>query len=226
MTREFVDRVISKFERGDILLLQNEINELSYIIDKAYERGLEIILNPSPYDQNLEGCDFGKISMFLLNEIEGEQITGVCKPEEILDELKERFPGVKVVLTLGGQGAVYQDQERCCRQGIYQVEAVDTTGAGDTFTGYFIASMLQGKEPQQCLTFWRQKHLRLQFSRAGAAPSIPEREEVLHTDLAEKRRFRMNKDKLLLVIDMQNDFVTGTLANEEAVKKSSGGDCS
>ena len=66
MTREFVDRVISKFERGDILLLQNEINELSYIIDKAYERGLEIILNPSPYDQNLEGCDFGKISMFLL----------------------------------------------------------------------------------------------------------------------------------------------------------------
>ena len=88
MTREFVDRVISKFERGDILLLQNEINELSYIIDKAYERGLEIILNPSPYDQNLEGCDFGKISMFLLNEIEGEQITGVCKPEEILDELE------------------------------------------------------------------------------------------------------------------------------------------
>ena len=62
-------------------------------------------------------------------------------------------------------------------------------------------------------------------SRAGAAPSIPEREEVLHTDLAEKRRFRMNKDKLLLVIDMQNDFVTGTLANEEAAKII-GGDCS
>lgn len=186
VTREFVDRVISKFDRGDILLLQNEINELSYIIDKAYERGLEIILNPSPYDQNLEGCDFGKISMFLLNEIEGEQITGVCKPEEILDELKERFPGVKVVLTLGGQGAVYQDQERCCRQGIYQVEAVDTTGAGDTFTGYFIASMLQGKEPQQCLTL-AAKASAIAVSRAGAAPSIPEREEVLHTDLAEKK---------------------------------------
>ena len=93
---------------------------------------------------------------------------------------------MKVVLTLGGQGAVYQDQERCCRQGIYQVEAVDTTGAGDTFTGYFIASMLQGKEPQQCLTL-AAKASAIAVSRAGAAPSIPEREEVLHTDLAEKK---------------------------------------
>ena len=184
--------MISKFERGDILLLQNEINELSYIIDKAYERGLEIILNPSPYDQNLEGCDFGKISMFLLNEIEGEQITGVCKPEEILDELKERFPGVKVVLTLGGQGAVYQDQERCCRQGIYQVEAVDTTGAGDTFTGYFIASMLQGKEPQQCPTLAAKASAIAVPVPAPRLLSLKERKYCIQI-WQRKRRFRMNK---------------------------------
>ena len=49
ITREFVDEVLSAFEKGDILLLQNEINELDYIIDQAYEKGMMIILNPSPY---------------------------------------------------------------------------------------------------------------------------------------------------------------------------------
>ena len=108
VTREFVDRVISKFERGDILLLQNEINELSYIIDKAYERGLEIILNPSPYDQNLEGCDFGKISMFLLNEIEGEQITDVIIASVVPDIMHSlgsaiiKYFGVKPMVVSAG----------------------------------------------------------------------------------------------------------------------------
>lgn len=186
MTRAFVDQVLSKFERGDILLLQNEINELPYMIDRAYERGMEIILNPSPYDKNLQDCDFGKISMFLLNEIEGEQITGVSAPEEILSNLRETFPGIKVVLTLGSQGAIYQDQEQRCRQGIYCVEAVDTTGAGDTFTGYFIASMIQGQPPQECLAM-AAKASAIAVSRAGAAPSIPQRDEVMTIELAEKK---------------------------------------
>lgn len=186
VTKAFVDQVLSNFEKDDILLLQNEINELPYIIDRAYEKGMKIILNPSPYDQNLDSCDFHKISMFLLNEIEGEQITGVSDPEEILRRLKERFTGLKVVLTLGSQGAVYQDQEQCCRQGIYHVEAVDTTGAGDTFTGYFIASMIRGEEPQKCLAL-AAKASAIAVSRAGAAPSIPEREEVLKIKLTEKK---------------------------------------
>ena len=186
VTCQFADQVLSEFQPGDILLLQNEINQLPYIIDKAYERGLEIILNPSPYDENLDSCDLNKVSMFLLNEIEGEQITGSCRPEEILDGLKEKFEGVKVVLTLGSRGAIYQDQDQRCSQGIYPVEAVDTTGAGDTFTGYFIASMIGGEEPQQCLAL-AAKASAIAVSRKGAAPSIPDREEVLNLKLTEKK---------------------------------------
>ena len=66
ITREFVDEVLSAFEKGDILLLQNEINELDYIIDQAYEKGMMIILNPSPYDKALETCDLKKISLFCI----------------------------------------------------------------------------------------------------------------------------------------------------------------
>ena len=137
-TKEFVDEVLADFGEGDYLILQNEINMLDYIIDCAYEKGMMIILNPSPYDDALEACDFGKISMFLLNEIEGGQVTGETQTDRILERLKEIYPEAKVVLTLGGEGSVYQYKEEQYRQGIYKVKAVDTTAAGDTFTGYFI----------------------------------------------------------------------------------------
>ena len=84
MTKEFVDTVLDSFEEGDIILLQNEINELDYIIDRAYEKHMMIILNPSPFDNALENCDLSKISLFLMNEIEGFQITGEKEPDKIL----------------------------------------------------------------------------------------------------------------------------------------------
>ncbi len=84
ITREYVDEVLSHFEKGDILLLQNEINLLDYIINQAYEKGMMIILNPSPYNETLDSCDFKKISMLLLNEVEGAQMTGEKDEKKIL----------------------------------------------------------------------------------------------------------------------------------------------
>ena len=90
----------------------------------------------------------GKISMFLLNEIEGGQVTGETQTDRILERLREIYPEAKVVLTLGGEGSVYQYKEEQYRQGIYKVKAVDTTAAGDTFTGYFISSVIDGMPVQ------------------------------------------------------------------------------
>ena len=81
-----------------------------------------IILNPSPYDDALDACDFGKIAMFLLNEIEGGQVTGETQTDRILERLREIYPEAKVVLTLGGEGSVYQYKEEQYRQGIYKVK--------------------------------------------------------------------------------------------------------
>ena len=94
-----MDEVLGNFEKRDILLLQNEVNLLDYIIDQAYERGMMIILNPSPYDSALDSCDFSKISMFLLNEVEGEQITGENDAENMLEKLKAMYPKARVVLS-------------------------------------------------------------------------------------------------------------------------------
>lgn len=182
ITREFVDEVLGNFEKGDIILLQNEVNELDYIIDTAYEKGMMIILNPSPFDSALETCDLSKVSLFLVNEIEGFQITGEKEPEQILAKIKELYPKAKIVLTLGGDGSVYQDETGIYKQGIFKVKAVDTTAAGDTFTGYFISSILDGTPVEEGLKL-AAKASAIAVSRPGATDSIPLREEVLNTEL-------------------------------------------
>ena len=178
MTKEFVDSVLDSFDEGDIILLQNEINELDYIIDRAYEKKMMIILNPSPFDSALEKCDLSKISLFLMNEIEGFQITGEKEPDRILAKVKKLYPNAKVVLTLGGDGSVYQDETGIYRQGIFKVKAVDTTAAGDTFTGYFISSIIDGMPVQDGLKL-AAKASAIAVSRAGATASIPVRSEVV-----------------------------------------------
>ena len=182
ITREFVDEVLDAFDKGDMILLQNEINELDYIIDRAYEKGMMVILNPSPYDDKLKSCDMSKVSLFLVNEIEGYQITGEKEPEKILAAVKEKYPSAKIVLTLGGDGSVYQDETGVYHQGIFKVKAVDTTAAGDTFTGYFISSIIDGMSVKEGLEM-AAKASAIAVSRPGATASIPLRQEVLETSL-------------------------------------------
>lgn len=176
-SEEAIDKALDVFGQGDILLLQNEINLLDYLIDRAFERGLTIVLNPSPYNKMLDRCDLSKISIFMLNEIEGYQMTGKKKPEEILDAMADQFPKAEVVLTLGEDGAVYQKDFVRFRQDSIPAEVVDTTAAGDTFTGYFIAGLIDGMDPAENLKRCA-KASSIAVSRKGAAPSIPTSDEV------------------------------------------------
>ena len=178
ITKEFVDSVLDHFEAGDILLLQNEISELDYIIDKAYEKGMQIFLNPSPYDAHLDACDMGKISCFLLNEIEGGQISGgETEPDKIIESILGKYENAKIVLTLGGDGSIYADRNERYHQEIFKVDAVDTTAAGDTFTGYFIAGILNGTPIKEILRM-SAVAAGIAVSRPGASPSIPFMDEV------------------------------------------------
>ena len=173
----YVDEVLAGFSAGDILLLQNEVNMLGYIVDKAYAKGMQIALNPSPFNEKLGEVDMTKISIFLVNEIEGGQITGLTEPKEILGKMKAMFPEAKIVLTLGKDGALYADKSSEFFQGVFPVKAVDTTAAGDTFTGYFLAGLSEGMEIPAVLKM-SAKASSIAVTRAGAVPSIPLRKEV------------------------------------------------
>ena len=178
LTEKFVDEILSHFTSEDILLLQNEVNLLPYIVDQAYAKGMQIALNPSPFNEKLDAVDMSKISIFLLNEVEGNQLTGLTEPNDILDKLQELYPHARIVLTLGKDGAMYADQTQRVYQPIFKVKAVDTTAAGDTFTGYFLAGLMSGMDMQEVLKM-SAKASSIAVTREGAVPSIPYRAEVL-----------------------------------------------
>ena len=177
LTEAYVDEVLADFGAGDVLLLQNEVNMLPYIVDKAYEKGMQIALNPSPFNEKLDEVDMGKIAIFLLNEVEGFQVTGLQEPDAIIGKLLEMYPNARIVLTLGKDGAVYADKDQKHFQPIFKVQAVDTTAAGDTFTGYFLAGLCEGMPIPQVLKM-SAKASSIAVSRPGAIPSIPWRAEV------------------------------------------------
>ena len=181
-TEEKINEVLAGFEEGDLLLLQNEINLLDLLVEKAYDRKMKIVLNPSPMNEKLLNCDLNKISLFLLNEVEGEQLTKETEAERILERMRELYPNAEVVLTLGKEGSIYAGPGMNCACDSFAVEAVDTTAAGDTFTGYFIAGRLHGMPVKEALDM-ASKASALAVSRKGAALSIPTREEVLEFEV-------------------------------------------
>ena len=192
ITEGFIDEVLAGFEAGDVIVLQNEVNLLNVIIDKAFAKGMKIVLNPSPFDHFIGECDLTKVSLFMINEIEGKQLTGLTEPEAILAKIAELYPNAAVVLTLGEDGSMFAGapaaelagtqaaaaaERVVVRQNAIPTKAVDTTAAGDTFSGYFLTAWLSGKTPAESLKI-ASVASSIAVARKGASISIPVREEV------------------------------------------------
>lgn len=180
ITKALVDEVLGHFESGDYLVLQNEISELPYIMDRAKDKGMVIVLNPSPMDHKIASLPLHKVNYFILNEIEAKQILNKEYEDHqvMLESLHEKFPNAKIVLTLGEEGSMYYDGEKKHRQSSFKVKAVDTTAAGDTFTGYYLAGEIAGLSIEESM-----EHAAIAsaiaVSRAGAGVSIPNMDEVI-----------------------------------------------
>lgn len=177
--REQINNTLASFSAGDYLLLQNEINEIAYIIENAHKQGLYIVLNPSPMNETIHTLPLDLIDCFLLNEIEAEELAGVhTKEKEILmDTLNTRFPQAQIVITLGERGSLCQSNGKRYQQDAFSVQAIDTTAAGDTFTGYFLSQYLYGKSTQEAMRYAAAASA-IAVTSAGAAPSIPSLSEV------------------------------------------------
>ncbi len=174
----FVSEVLSHFASGDILLLQNEISCLPFLLEKAKERGLFVVLNPSPLTQNLMDTNLALVDMFLVNEVEGAQLAFETREEFVLQALQQRYPNTEILLTLGKNGAWYSNKGNPLFQASYKTTAVDTTAAGDTFTGYFLAEYAKGTCIKEALSMAAMA-ASIAVSRKGAAVSIPHKAEVL-----------------------------------------------
>lgn len=177
ITDAYIDAVLAHFEAGDLLLLQNEINNLPYLVSRAKQRGLRILLNPSPCNKRLHEVDFACLDILVLNEVEIRALGGDDDLAVCLQNLAARYPHLQILLTLGADGCMLVADGETLRQAAFETTVVDTTAAGDTFTGYFAAAITRGEAYRDALKT-ASAAAAIAVSRSGAAPSIPALAEV------------------------------------------------
>jgi len=180
VTIEEIRVTVAQFKADDIIVLQNEIANLSEIMKSANERGMRICLNPSPFNEKIEALPLSLAHWLFVNEIEGAalaKLPGNSGLHDILEKLVRLFPTTEIILTAGKEGALYGCGETRAKGEIINVPVVDTTGAGDTFTGFFLAAREKNLSASQSLAA-ACKAASIAVSRKGAMESIPMADEV------------------------------------------------
>ena len=145
LTEAYVDEVLALCGPGDMVLVQNEVNLVPYIIRRAADRGLHVAFNPSPVSTAMADYPLEAVRWLILNELEGAQLAGLERAEReqgpaILEGLRRRYPAAGLVLTLGAEGVLCWDGGTYLEREAYTVPVADSTGAGDTFCGCCLQS--------------------------------------------------------------------------------------
>lgn len=177
VSKDDVNAALSACSPGDYVLLQNETSSVAHAIQSAHEKGLRIVFNPAPMTAAVQHYPLACVDIFFLNETEAEELTGKTDPDDVIATMRARYPGAATVLTLGAKGAVYFDSEVVLEQAAFEVDVVDTTAAGDTFVGFFLAGLIQTGNPDEALVNGC-RAAALCVMGAGASDSIPRRAEL------------------------------------------------
>ena len=179
ITREDITATLSHFSPGDYLVLQNEVSCVGEMITLAHEKGLKIAFNPSPICENIRELPLELCDYLIVNEVEGQALCRDVAVPELLNALTARFPHSAILLTLGAEGAQFcaPCMQTAIFQKAYHRPVKDTTAAGDTFMGYFIALIAEGAQPALALRF-AAVAAGIAVSRNGAEASIPYWAEV------------------------------------------------
>jgi ribokinase len=175
-----IDQTLEHFGFGDVLVLQNEIVHIDYLIKNAKRRGMKVCMNVAPFDPSALSLPLELIDILVVNEIEGAGLANMRQTSDykaILERLVTRYPASEILLTIGKQGCWYAFKDLRVHHDIYDTPVVDTTAAGDTFIGYYLASIARGCSIRQALQY-ASKAAGLAVSRPGAMASIPLAEEV------------------------------------------------
>ena len=181
VTEAQIDETLADFSPGDWLILQNEVSRVGRIVEAGAGKGMRMVLNPSPYDDALRDVDFSRLAWILVNEIEMEQLTGCREPERAFAQIHAAYPKLSVLITLGSAGSMaWQVDQGCVTHAIcpaFPVRVMDTTAAGDTYTGYFIAGLMEKRPLADCMRR-ASKAASIAVTLPGAAESIPKAEQL------------------------------------------------
>jgi len=176
-TQEEIHHSLSSAGTDDWLLLQNECNNIEGAFEHARHLGLSIAFNPAPMSSQVTQLPLDQCAILIVNETEATELAQTQDLDSAIQILGKRFPDTRVVLTRGAQGVLLMHRSELTSADALEVEAVDTTGAGDTFVGYYLASKMEGLDDQLAL----QRSCAaaaLSVTKQGATPSIPLSNEV------------------------------------------------
>ena len=170
ITDDQIEYTMAQIRRGDILLLQNEINAINVIVEKALAMGARVALDPAPFTNDLRNLPLDKLSYIFFNRFEASQFTGEdpMDVESLISAIRRTFTNANALLTMGTKGAILITNDDTIYQPIYEVPVRDRTAAGDAFIGFYLGTTINGASA---------KAASLCVSRAGAASSIPMIEE-------------------------------------------------
>ena len=177
ISNEFISKSINNFGAGDYIVLQNEISNLNYAIEASHKKGMISILNPSPITESLSMVNLGFVDYLILNEIELLMIAKKETIDEGIEELNKLYPSLKIVLTLGDKGSKYFSSEESFSIESLKIKPIDTSGAGDTFCGYFVSGLSKGLTPLESMKL-ANVAAGIACTRKGTSIAVPKIEEV------------------------------------------------
>ena len=177
-----VEAAREAIEEAGILLMQLEVpmETVEYAAEMARKAGTKVVLNPAPAaplsEILLHNCD-----LLVPNRTEAEMISGIPVTDwESAGKAAEIISGMgvpSVVLTLGADGAFIREGNECHLMPVPEIEAVDTTAAGDTFCGALCVALCEGKSLPEAVNL-ANRAAALTVSRMGAQSAIPYRHEI------------------------------------------------
>jgi ribokinase len=177
LDRERIDAALSGFGPGDTLLLQNEVCETDHLLRAGRRAGLAVAFNPAPCTPALRDLPLELVDCLIVNQSEAETLGDGADPETAFQALAERLPEADLLLTLGAGGVRARIGGEALRVPAPRVETVDTTAAGDTFIGFYLAARRRGDAARPALTL-ANRAAALCATRPGAQPAIPTLQEV------------------------------------------------
>jgi len=156
---------------GDVCLLQNETNLVVFAAELAQEKNMRVVYSAAPFDaahaQEVLPCT----NLLVVNEVEAKQLS------DALGVSPTHLPVPEVLITRGSSGAVYRSGGQEIEVPAFKVDPVDTTGAGDTYLGFFVAGLDAGMDVKGAMTF-ASAGSALQVTKPGTADAIPGLGEV------------------------------------------------
>ena len=170
--------VLTVLGASDLLLMQGNLTRAltAFCLARASAAGVRTVLNPAPIAFDYNGL-WPAVDIAVVNEVESACLTGEGDPSAAADALRREGVGT-VVTTLGPKGAHLVDGEGERHVPAPQVEAVDTTGAGDVFCGVLAAAVQAALDWDAALR-WAVASASLSVTRRGTASAFPSADELL-----------------------------------------------